>query len=73
MQKICDGLPEVLGQIYLSTAEAKIKLGEPQQAIFLLERVVHAFPNSKHAEMAQVRLSQIQGPPSMSVSDEKKP
>jgi hypothetical protein len=73
MQKVCDGLPDVLSLVYLATAETKIKQGEPQQAIFLLERILQAFPNSKHAEMAQVRLSQIQGPPGTGASEDRKP
>jgi tetratricopeptide (TPR) repeat protein len=71
LQKMCDAVPEVLGLVYLTTAEAKIKQGEPQQAVFFLERILQAFPNSRHAEMAQVRLSQIQGPPPVT-GDEKK-
>jgi hypothetical protein len=73
MQKVCDGLPDVLSLVYLATAETKLKQGEPQQAIFFLERILQAFPNSKHAEMAQVRLSQIQGPPGPGASEERKP
>ena len=73
LQRICDGLPEVAGQVYLTMAEVKLKQGDPQQAVFFLERLLQAFPSSKHADMAQVRLSQIQGPPAVGVSDEKKP
>lgn len=73
MQQVCDGLPDVLSLVYLATAETKIKKGEPQQAMFLLERILQAFPNSKHAEQAQVRLSQIQGPPSPGSLEERKP
>jgi thioredoxin-related protein len=73
LQRVCDGLPEVAGQVYLTMAEVKIKQGEPQQAMFYLDCVLQAFPNSKHAEMAQVRLSQIQGPPTVnSPTDERK-
>ncbi len=73
LQKICDNLPEVLGPVYLMTAELKIRQGEPQQAVFFLERVLQAFPHSKHAEVAQVRLSQIQGPPALNGTDDRKP
>lgn len=72
MQQLCDRVPELLGMLYLSTAEAKLKQGQPQQAVFLLERILQAFPNSRHADLAQVRLSQIQGPPALPVSEEKK-
>jgi hypothetical protein len=72
LQLICDNLPEVLGQIYLMTAEMKLKQSEPQQAVFFLERVMQAFPHSRHAEMAQVRLSQLQGPPAVGAAGEDK-
>ena len=42
-----------------------------QQAAFYLERVLRAFPNSRHAETAQTRLSQIQGGPTRSVDLKK--
>jgi hypothetical protein len=49
-----------------------LKQGQPQQAVFFLERLLQAFPNTRHAEIAHMRLSQIQGPPALPVSDEKK-
>ena len=72
MQQVCDGGAEVLGMSLVTLAETRLKEGQPQQAVFLLERVVQAFPNTRHAEQAQVRLSQIQGPPALPVSDEEK-
>lgn len=69
LQKICDSLPDVLGPVYLAMAEAKVKQGEPQQALFYLERIILTFPNTKHAEMAQVRQAQLQGPPAIAGED----
>jgi tetratricopeptide (TPR) repeat protein len=62
-----DQLGDRLGVLYLGLAESCFKKGQPQQAVFYLERVVQAFPNSRHAEMAKARLAQIQGGPSRSV------
>jgi thioredoxin-related protein len=72
MQQVCDTLPDLGGMSFLKMAEAKLKQGQPQQAVFFLERILQAFPNTRHAELAQVRLSQIQGPPAVPTSDEKK-
>jgi thioredoxin-related protein len=72
MQQVCDGGAEVVGMSFLTLAETRLKEGRPQQAMYLLERVVQAFPNTRHAEQAQARLSQIQGPPALPVSDEEK-
>jgi thioredoxin-related protein len=47
--------------LYLTLADTWLKKGQPQQATFYLERVVQMFPNTRHAEIAQIRLSQIQG------------
>jgi hypothetical protein len=72
MQQVCDGGAEVLSMSFLTLAETRLKEGQPQQAVYLLERVVQAFPNTRHAEQAQARLSQIQGPPALPVSEEEK-
>ena len=71
MQQVCERVPDLVGALYLSTAEAKLRQGRPQQAVFFLERVMQAFPNTRHAELAQVRLAKIQGPPPLPVSDDK--
>jgi hypothetical protein len=59
-----------LSLLYLSMAENWLRKGQPQQAVFYLERVVQTFPNSRHAELAQVRLAQIQGAP-VRITDRK--
>jgi len=59
----CDQMSDRLGVLYLALADTCVKKGQPQQAVHYLERVVQNFPASRHAEAAQVRLSQIQGQP----------
>ncbi len=67
-----DQMSDRLGVLYLALADACLKKGQPQQAVVYLERVVQTFPNSRHAEAAQVRLSQIQGQPPARSEDFKK-
>lgn len=72
-KQVCDQLGDRLSVLYLSLAETWLKKGQPQQAVFYLERVVQNFPNTRHAETAQVRLAQIQGAPPRSTETPKKP
>jgi thioredoxin-like negative regulator of GroEL len=62
-KQACEQLTDRLSVLYLALAESWLKKGQPQQAVFYLERVIQTFPNSRQAEIAQVRLSQIQGQP----------
>jgi thioredoxin-related protein len=71
MKQACDQLADRMSQLYLSLAETWLKKGQPQQAIYYLERIVQSFPNSRHAEAAQVRLAQIQGQPSATIDFKK--
>jgi hypothetical protein len=71
MKLACDQLGERLSVLYLGLAEDFLKRGQPQQASFYLERVVMAFPNSRYAESARTRLSQIQGGPTRSIDLKK--
>ncbi len=71
MKVACDQLTERLSLLYLGLAESWLQKGQPQQAVFYLERIVRAFPNSRQAEAAQVRLSQLQGGPTRSVDLKK--
>ncbi len=64
-RQACEQLSERLSGMYLSLAETWLRKGQPQQAIFNLERVVKAFPSTRNAEIARIRLAQIQGPSSM--------
>jgi thioredoxin-like negative regulator of GroEL len=68
----CDQMSDRLGVLYLALADTCLKKGQPQQAVHYLERVVQNFPASRHAEAAQVRLSQIQGQPLSPSVDFKK-
>ena len=64
-KQVCDQMGERLSTLYLSLAETWLKKGQPQQAVFYLERIVQTFPNTRNADLAQVRLAQIQGPSRM--------
>jgi predicted Zn-dependent protease/thioredoxin-related protein len=64
-KQACDQMGERLSLLYLTLAETWLKKGQPQQAIFYLERIVQTFPNTRNADIAQVRLAQIQGPSRM--------
>lgn len=64
-KQACDQMGERLSTLYLTLAEAWLKKGQPQQAVFYLERIVQSFPNTRNADIAQVRLAQIQGPTRM--------
>jgi len=63
MQSACDSLTERLSTMYLALAETWLTKGQPQQARVCLERVIRTFPGSRQAEVAQIRLAQIQGQP----------
>jgi thioredoxin-like negative regulator of GroEL len=64
-KQACEQMGERLSTLYLTLAETWLKKGQPQQAIFYLERIVQTFPNTPNADIAQVRLAQIQGPSRM--------
>jgi hypothetical protein len=70
-KQAAEQLGDRLSVLYLALADTWLKRGQPQQAVFYLERVVQSFPNTRHAEAAQIRLSQIQGPASKSVDFKK--
>jgi thioredoxin-like negative regulator of GroEL len=71
MQSACDSLTEQLGSMYLALAETWLRKNQPQQAAVCLERVLRTFPGSRQAEVAQIRLSQIQGQPTRPVEFQK--
>jgi tetratricopeptide (TPR) repeat protein len=71
-KQAADQLSERLGLLYLSLAETWLRKGQPQQAIFYLERVTQTFPNTRQAELATSRLAQIKGPPTTTPVDYKK-
>ncbi len=73
MRQACDTLSDQLGMLYLSLADTWLKKGQPQQAVLCLERVVQTLPGTHQAELAQVRLAQIQGQAPTQTVDFKKP
>ena len=64
-KEACEQMGERLSTLYLTLAETWLKKGQPQQAVFYLERIVHGFPNTRNADIARMRLAQIQGPSRM--------
>jgi thioredoxin-like negative regulator of GroEL len=62
MQSACESLSERLGSMYLALAETWAKKGRTQEAAQCLERVVKSFPNTRQAEVAQLRLNRLQTP-----------
>jgi hypothetical protein len=72
-RQAAEQLAERLCVLYLSLAESWVKKGEPQQAIFYLERVAKAAPASRHAAAAKARLAQLRGaPPGGEAKDDRK-
>jgi thioredoxin-like negative regulator of GroEL len=71
LQQACETLTDRLSSLYMSLAETWLKKGQPQQAALCLERVVQMFPGTRQAEAAQVRLSAIQGRPTMQAEFKK--
>jgi len=60
LQAAADVMTDRLGGIYLALADSYLKRGDVTRARFYLERVVQAFPGSRMAESAQIRLTQLQ-------------
>jgi thioredoxin-like negative regulator of GroEL len=61
LQQAAEGLSDRLGEVYLALAESHLQSGQTQRAEYFLQRIVLACPGSRLAEMAQVRLVQMQG------------
>ena len=59
LQTVCDSLSDRLSGLYLSQAETWVRRGQPQQAVLCLEQLIQRFPTSRHAEVAQNRLTQL--------------
>lgn len=62
-KQAADELSDRLCVLYLALADSWLKKGQPQQAIFYLDRVIKTFPGTRHADLAQVRLSRLRGTP----------
>lgn len=63
LQNASDTMSDRLGSLWLALSDGLLKKGERQRAEFYLQRVVQAFPGSRQAESAQIRLGQIRGIP----------
>jgi thioredoxin-related protein len=63
LQKACEKMADQLGVLYLELAEALLKQGQGQQAAAYLEKVIRLCPNTTQAELAQVRLTEVQRRP----------
>jgi hypothetical protein len=61
LQNAADVMTDRLGGLYLALADSYLKRGEPSRAQYYLQRVLTAFPGSRLAESAQIRLNQLQG------------
>jgi thioredoxin-like negative regulator of GroEL len=61
LQNAADTMGERLGGVYLALADSLLKRGQPDRATFYLNRVITAFPGSRLAESAHIRLEQLSG------------
>jgi tetratricopeptide (TPR) repeat protein len=55
-----DAYAERLGEMYLAQAENWLRKGEPQKARDVYQNILTTLPRSRHADVAKVRLAQIQ-------------
>lgn len=63
LQLAADTLSDRLAGVYLALADNMVKRGKPRDAEVFLRRVIQAFPGSRYAESAQIRIGQLQGIP----------
>jgi thioredoxin-like negative regulator of GroEL len=61
LSRACDNLNQRMGVMYLALAESWMKKGDQRQAQVYLEKTLQTAPGTRHAEMAQIQLAQIQG------------
>jgi hypothetical protein len=67
LQLASDTLSDRLASVYLALADSNMKRGKPREAEAFLRRVIQAFPGTRYAESAQIRIGQLQGIPPGSV------
>jgi len=67
LQNACDVMSDRLGNLYLALADTWLRKGQPERARFYFERVIRAFPGTRYAESAQIRLGQLAGVPTRRV------
>jgi tetratricopeptide (TPR) repeat protein len=75
MQNLAETMSDRLGGFWLALADIHLKKSQPQQAEVYLQRVIQAFPGTRQAESAQIRMGQLQGlpPRRMEVSNSGQP
>lgn len=73
LKQLVEAQSDRLANLLFQSAETAIKQGQPQQAVYYLERILQIFPSSKYANTAQIRLAQIQGPPAVRINVQTTP
>ena len=73
LTKACNNVNERLSSLYLSLAESWTKKGKADQASACYEKVQQLFPGTHYAQMAQVKLAQLQGKPTQQTEFKKAP
>jgi len=73
LKQLVEAQSDRLANLLFQSAETAIKRRQPQQAVYYLERVLQVFPSSKYANIAQIRLAQIQGPPAVRLNVQTNP
>ena len=58
LERACAALVESLAEMYLELAESWLRKGQPQQAAAALKKIVQSCPETRQAQLAQVRLRQ---------------
>lgn len=69
----CEQMNDKTAAMYLALADSWARKGQDREATACLEKVMKLSPNSRHAELAQVRLAQIQGRNPATATGFKKP
>ena len=71
LKTACTQLGDRLAIMTLALAESLLKKGQPQEAVFYFEKVVQNFPDTRHAEAAQLPLAQVRGLPARATDFKK--
>jgi thioredoxin-related protein/outer membrane protein assembly factor BamD (BamD/ComL family) len=71
LKSACNQLGDRLAVMTLALADSLLKKSQPQEAIFYFEKVIQNYPDTRHAESAQTRLTAIRGLPARSTDFKK--
>jgi len=63
LAKACKNLDERLSNMYLTLADSWLKKGKYGEAAAYLKKVQQLYPNTPNAQIAQLKLAQLQGKP----------